>query len=122
MTVAEFMRQGYFAAHLRRTRLQYRDQRDALVAELTRRAGDQVTVDVPDQGMHLIAYLRRPRSDVAIQEVARQRGIVVRAIRPMYREAPPRAGLMLGFSGFARETIVPAAARLATLLNEGQAR
>ena len=33
--VAEFMRQGHFASHLRRTRLQYRDQRDALATEFT---------------------------------------------------------------------------------------
>jgi len=114
--VAEFMRQGFFAAHIRRTRLQYRDQRDVLVAELARRAGDHLTVDAPDQGMHLIAYLRPPLSDVAIAQAAVERGIVVRAIRPMYKNAPPRSGLMLGFSGFSREAIVPAAGRLAGLI------
>ncbi len=120
--VAEFMRQGHFAGHLRRTRLQYRDQRDALVAELRRRAGDRVTVDVPDQGMHLIAFLERRRSDVAIQDAARQCGVVVRAIHPMYRQAAPRAGLMLGFSGFRPDTIVAAAARLAKVINESTRR
>ena len=36
--VAEFMQQGHFGAHIRRMRQVYRDQRDALVAILTRRA------------------------------------------------------------------------------------
>jgi GntR family transcriptional regulator/MocR family aminotransferase len=116
--VAEFMRQGHFAAHLRRTRLLYRNQRDALVTELTRRAGDDIVVDVPDQGMHLIAYLRHRRSDTAIEAAARHRGIAVRAIHPMYKKARPRSGLMLGFSGFACEAIVPAAARLAKVIHE----
>jgi len=119
--VAEFMRQGYFASHLRRTRLLYREQRDALVVELARRAGDHVGVDVPDQGMHLIAYLRDRRSDTAIETAARQRGIAVRAIRPMYKKARPRSGLMLGFSGFSCEAIVPAASRLAKIIGEGGA-
>jgi len=114
--VAEFMRQGHFASHLRRTRLLYREQRDALVAELARRAGDHVSVDVPDQGMHLIAFLRDHRPDTTIEAAARQRGIVVRAIRPMYEKARPRSGLMLGFSGFSCDAIVSAATRLAEII------
>jgi hypothetical protein len=39
----------------------------------------------------------------------------VRAISRFYRAARPRPGLMLGFSGFPRQLIVPSAARLATL-------
>jgi GntR family transcriptional regulator / MocR family aminotransferase len=35
----------------------YRNQRDALVAALRRRLGDHLTVDPPDQGMHLVAYV-----------------------------------------------------------------
>ena len=114
--VTEFMRQGHFAAHIRRTRLQYRGQRDTLVAELRRRAGDHLVVDVPDQGMHLIAFLRHRRSDVEVERAAGQRGVIVRAIQPMYKKARPRSGLMLGFSGFSREAILPAAAALATIV------
>jgi GntR family transcriptional regulator/MocR family aminotransferase len=116
--VAEFMRQGHFAAHIRRTRLQYREQRDALVGELTRRASGNVAVDVPDQGMHLIAYLQHRLSDVVVERAARQRGVIVRAIHHMYKKARPRSGLMLGFSGFSCEAIIPAAARLAKIINE----
>jgi len=119
--VAEFMRHGHFAAHLRRTRLQYRSQRDALVTELTRRAGEHVMVDAPDQGMHLIAYLRHRRSDTAIEAAARRHGIAVRAIHPMYKKARPRSGLMLGFSGFSCEAIVAAARRFAQLFAEAHA-
>jgi GntR family transcriptional regulator/MocR family aminotransferase len=115
--VTEFMRQGHFAAHLRRTRLQYRDQRDALVAELRRRAGDRIAIDVPDQGMHLIAYLRHRRSDIEVERAARQGGVIARAITPMYRKARPRSGLMLGFSGFPCDMIIPAAASLAKIIN-----
>jgi len=41
---------------------------------------------------------------------------VARAISRFYRSEPPRPGLMLGFSGFPRQLIVPAAARLAALV------
>src|SRR4029079_8787084 len=44
---AEFMRQGHFAAHIRRMRVLYREQRDTLAAILARRAGDHLKVEVP---------------------------------------------------------------------------
>jgi len=114
--VAEFMQQGHFAAHIRRMRQMYREQRDALAETLARRAGGRLKVDVPDQGMHLVAYLEDGASDLAIEAAAQRAGIVVRAISRFYRAAPARPGLMLGFSGFPRQLIVPAAARLARIL------
>jgi GntR family transcriptional regulator/MocR family aminotransferase len=110
------MQQGHFAAHLRRMRQLYREQRDALAETLRRRAAASLDVAMPDQGMHLVAYLRDGRSDIAIEAAAQRAGIVVRAISRFYRAASPRPGIMLGFSGFPRQLIVPAAAHLARLV------
>jgi GntR family transcriptional regulator / MocR family aminotransferase len=96
----------------------YREQRDVLAAILLRHAADQLEIDVPDQGMHLVAYLKGAQSDVRIEGAAARAGLVVRAISRFYRSAPPRQGLMLGFSGFPPQSIVPAAARLAKLITE----
>ena len=114
--VSEFMQQGHFAAHIRRMRQLYREQRDALAETLVRRGAGSLEVALPDQGMHLVAYLRDGTSDIEIEAAARRAGIVVRAISRFYRSARPRPGLMLGFSGFPRQLIVPAAARLAMLV------
>jgi GntR family transcriptional regulator / MocR family aminotransferase len=114
--VSEFMQQGHFAAHIRRMRELYREQRDALAETLMRRAAGRLDVARPDQGMHLVAYLRDGSSDIAVEANAQRAGIVVRAISRFYRATRPRPGLMLGFSGFPRQLIVPSAARLAKLL------
>jgi GntR family transcriptional regulator/MocR family aminotransferase len=113
---AEFMQQGHFAAHIRRMRHLYREQRDALATTLEKRASEWLEVAVPDQGMHLVAYLRGGLSDLAVEAAAQREGIMVRAISRFYRGAEPRAGLMLGFSGFPRQLIVPAAAKLAAIV------
>jgi GntR family transcriptional regulator/MocR family aminotransferase len=110
---AAFMAEGHFAAHIRRMRELYRNQRDTLVAALSRRLGNHLTVDPPDQGMHLVAYMRRGLSDVTIERAAREHGVVVRAMSRLYVEAPPQPALMLGFSGYPRQIIAPAIARLA---------
>ncbi|HKD76439.1 MAG TPA: PLP-dependent aminotransferase family protein, partial [Ktedonobacterales bacterium] len=114
--VCEFMQQGHFAAHIRRMRQLYREQRDALAETLRRHATASLDVAMPDHGMHLVAYLRDGRSDIAIEAAAQRAGIVVRAISRFYRAASPRPGIMLGFSGFPRQLIAPAAAHLARLV------
>jgi GntR family transcriptional regulator / MocR family aminotransferase len=111
--VAAFMQEGHFAAHIRRMREMYRDQRDALVAALKRRLSDHLTVDPPDQGMHLVAYTRQGLSDVMIELAAQEYGVIVRAMSSLYVEAPARSALMFGFSGYPRQVIAPAIARLA---------
>jgi GntR family transcriptional regulator/MocR family aminotransferase len=117
--VAAFMEEGHFAAHIRRMRLLYRDQRDVLVAALKSRLGADVTVDPPDQGMHLVAYTRRGLSDVAIERAGRQRGVIVRAMSRLHVAAAPRSALVLGFSGYPRQTIGPAVESLAQVV-EGE--
>ena len=114
--VLAFMRSGDFAAHVRRRRLAYRAQRDALIEALQAELGDLLEVAVPDQGMHLMAFLKDGRSDVAAQAAAAERGLVARAISRLYHEAPPRSGLMLGFTGFPPQAMAPGAARLAEAL------
>jgi GntR family transcriptional regulator/MocR family aminotransferase len=116
--VAAFMEEGHFAAHIRRMRLLYRDQRDVLVAALKNRLGADVTVDAPDQGMHLVAYTRRGLSDIAIERSGRQHGVIVRAMSRLHVAAAPRSALVLGFSGYPRQTIIPAVERLAQVIEE----
>src|SRR3954447_22304950 len=114
--VAAFMEEGHFAAHIRRIRLLYRDQRDELVAALNYRLGEDLTVDAPDQGMHLVAFTRRGLSDVAIERAGRQHGVIVRAMSRLYVAARARSALVLGFSGYPRQTIIPAVERLAQVI------
>jgi GntR family transcriptional regulator/MocR family aminotransferase len=119
--VAAFMREGHFAAHIRRMRHAYREQRDVLSSALMERAGEHLDVAIPEQGMHLVAYLKNARSDLEVEAAARRAGVVVRGISRFYHAAPARSGLMLGFSGYPLQLILPAAAKLASVLTR-QAR
>lgn len=112
----DFMESGQFAAHIRRRRLAYKAQRDALAGALGRRLGHILEPDVPDQGMHLIAYLREGRSDVEAEARAAARGVLARAISPLHHAAAPRQGLLLGFTGFPASAMEAGVARLAAAL------
>lgn len=114
--VLDFIQCGQFAAHIRRRRLADKAQRDALASALQDQLGDLLEIDVPDQGMCLIAYLRDGRSDLAVEAAAEAAGVHVRAISRLYRRAAPRQGLMLGFSGFPARIMAGGVARLARVL------
>jgi len=105
-----------FAAHIRRRRLAYKAQRDALADALTRRLGHMLDVDVPDQGMHLIAYLKDGLKDADVEAKAIARGMAARGISGLYHALPPRQGLLLGFTGFPARAMDAGVARLAAAL------
>ena len=78
-----------------------------------KRLDGDITVDPPDQGMHLVAHLRRGLKDVAIERAGRERGVIVRAMSKLYVDASPRSALLMGFSGYPRQMIPPSVDRLA---------
>ncbi|MBZ4691041.1 MAG: Transcriptional regulator, GntR family domain / Aspartate aminotransferase [Cereibacter sp.] len=110
--LADFLREGHFAAHLRRARRRVKAARDALVAGL--RAGP-LTVEPPDQGLHLIAGLPEGMEDTALVPRAAEAGLGVRALSSMCL-GPARQGLVVGFSGFAPEVLESAARRFSRSL------
>jgi GntR family transcriptional regulator/MocR family aminotransferase len=114
--VTDFLEEGHFAQHLRRMRQHYRLARDTLVAALRERLPDTLEVEVPEQGMKLLARLRPGLADSAVAAAAARRGIVARPVSPMFMAAPPVQGLMLGFSGHEPGALRWAARELAEAL------
>lgn len=114
--LAEFMSHGFFVSHIHRMRNEYRHARDVLVGLLSRDLGHIVDVTTPNQGMHLIAYLRDGLSDVVVADEARREGIMVKPISRLYRAGTPRSGLMLGFAGFDEHRVRSAGVRLKVVL------
>jgi GntR family transcriptional regulator/MocR family aminotransferase len=115
--VLEFMQSGDFAAHIRRRRLAYAAQRNALVEALETHCGAWLTPQAPEQGMHLIAALKPGVCDLEAEAAAARMGVIARAASPLYHRAEPRGALVMGFSGFPAEAMAPAARRLAQALS-----
>jgi GntR family transcriptional regulator/MocR family aminotransferase len=112
--LTDLIREGHFAAHLRRARRQAQSARDGLLEGL--RAAPGLAVTVPDQGLHLVAGLPDGLIDTVAVEIAREAGLGVRALSTMAVTQPPRQGLVIGFSGFPPEVLRDAAARFAAAL------
>lgn len=114
--LVEFLERGFFVSHINRMRNEYRRARDVLTTQLSRNVGHLIDVETPDQGLHLVVYLRNSLSDEVVSEAARKEGVVARPISRLYRTIQPRSGLMLGFAGFDEHRIRSAAARVSVVI------
>ncbi|WP_342641949.1 PLP-dependent aminotransferase family protein [Rhodoligotrophos ferricapiens] len=114
--LADLITEGHFAAHLRRARRRAQAARDLLAKILLAKGPPDLTLDIPGQGLHMVARLARTMPDTEIAAAAQAAGIGCRALSPMYVDAKPEQGLVLGFSGFSDSELTGAAERLCDLL------
>ena len=95
--LADFIVEGHFARHLRRTSLLYRHRRSALVEGL-RGLGRGLRVVGAEAGIHLVALCDRPK-DRSISERAARDGLWAMPLSACYLGPPLHHGLVLGYGG-----------------------
>lgn len=113
LILSDFLGNGHLSGHLRRMRLHYENARSRLIGQIRRHLPGDVDIEVPTQGIHIVARFNGRTDDVAVSDRARQAGVVARAISPLCHERNDLHGLLLGFTGFSDTEINLAAARLA---------
>jgi GntR family transcriptional regulator/MocR family aminotransferase len=97
--LADFIREGHFARHIRRMRMLYIQRRTALVETIRQQLSDKLKVIGAEAGMHLVALLLRGVGDVAISSKAAELGISVMPLSSCYAKPPLVGGLILGYGG-----------------------
>ena len=119
LALAEFLREGHFARHLRRMRAVYSSRRDALLTGLARHCGDRVTVHNADAGLHVAVLLPAGVDDAAVVRRMAGRGLTATALSACYAAPPRRSGLLLGFGGSTERRLLEATRVLGELLRSG---
>ncbi len=94
--LAEFIREGHLAAHLRRLLLEYDRRRRALLSAL-QAVAEHLEIGQSEGGMHLTVYLRRPLDEKGIVERCARAGVMLLRLSNYYLERP-RTGFVLGFA------------------------
>jgi GntR family transcriptional regulator/MocR family aminotransferase len=116
--LAEFLREGHFARHLRRMRGVYRDRRDALLMGLARHCEDRLTVLNAEAGLHVAALLRGGLDDEEVVRRMARRGLTATALSSCYSGTDRRSGLLLGFGGSTERRLLEACRVLGDVLRE----
>jgi GntR family transcriptional regulator/MocR family aminotransferase len=118
LALAEFLREGHFARHLRRMRGVYLKRRNALLAGLARHCGDRLTVHNADAGLHVAVLLAPGLDDEDVVRRMTARGLTATALSSCHAGTARRSGLLLGFGGSTERRLLEATRVLGEVLRE----
>jgi GntR family transcriptional regulator/MocR family aminotransferase len=97
--LTDFINEGHFARHIRRTRLLYAERRNALVDAIRAEFGTQLEIVGGDTGMHLVVLLPPGLCDGEMAERAARRHLWLWPLSSSYVGKTARQGFILGFAG-----------------------
>ena len=116
LALAEFLREGHFARHLRRMRGTYLGRRDALLTGLARHCGDRLVLHNADAGLHVPVLLPAGLDDRDVARRMAERGLTATALSTCYAGSARRSGLLLGFGGSTERRLLEATRVLGEVL------
>jgi GntR family transcriptional regulator/MocR family aminotransferase len=116
--LADFIREGHFDRHIRRTRSLCRERRSALVAALERELGGALKVLGDAAGMYLTAALPDSADDLEIGLRAGAIGLKAMPLSSFYIGRVRRRGLVLGYGGVSLPEIEAGVTLLAPIVRE----
>ncbi|MGA0612778.1 PLP-dependent aminotransferase family protein [Caldimonas sp. KR1-144] len=134
--LASLIDSGAYERHVRRMRREHERRRAALLEAVSRHLPGEASVIGAAAGLHVVLWLPslRPRDEAALAAAARERGVGVYPVSPLFAaptsrspssapsSAPPRpAGLVLGYASLSVEQIREGVRILAALVS-GPAR
>jgi GntR family transcriptional regulator/MocR family aminotransferase len=108
--MADFIREGHFARHIRRMRVLYHERRSALVDSIHQELGSRVEVLGSEAGMHLTVVLPEGSPDEEIAHRAARQNLWIWPLSRAYLGEKSRPGFILGF-GSTPVSDIPAAVR-----------
>jgi GntR family transcriptional regulator/MocR family aminotransferase len=114
-TMAEFMRQGLLAPHIRRMRTEYARRRTALLSAMAKHV-HAVTPLPAAGGLHMVARLPEGADEAAAVRACRNRDLAVAPLHGYYAGPPRMTGLVMGFAATPTALATETARRLETAL------
>jgi GntR family transcriptional regulator/MocR family aminotransferase len=95
--LAEFIREGLLAPHIRRMRTEYARRREALLEAMGRFVNRATPLAAPG-GLHMVVRLAEASDEGAVVRACAARDLSVAPLRAYYAGAPHMSGLVVGFA------------------------
>jgi len=115
--LAHFIQLGHFSAHVRNVRARYGQSRALLQYTLQNQLLSSARLSNADAGLHMVIHLPDFCDDVKLATEARLEQIDIRPLSAYYIAPPATRGVVVGYGYMPLNEIVPAATRLADLVN-----
>lgn len=119
LTLARFIEDGHFAAHIRAMRTLYAVRREAMAQALHQHLGGIASAQLPPGGLQMLCRLEHGWSEAETIRQAARAGIHLPGLSRLYATPPAQGGWLLGFAALTPHQIGSAVARLAKALRPG---
>ncbi len=117
-TLARFITEGFFLSHIKRMRKLYSERRDFFIEQFNGLLGDRFTLQVPEAGLNIVAWLKREEDFPMIRRVTLDIGVRPSALSFFCIEAKLKPAFVFGFAAWTpaqiRESLVKLASALKT--------
>lgn len=125
MAVHDFLTEGHYASHMRRTRRLYAERQQALLFAAERHWSGAITVEAAGSGLHLVGRLSPSLGvdDSSLSALAAQARISLPALsacRRVHTIAGDPGAVVLGYAAFSPERLSRAAERLANVMDKAR--
>ena len=104
-TLARFLSEGFFLSHIKRMRKLYSDRRDYFIEQFQGLLSDHFRLEIPEAGLHFVAWLRRKEDLPLIARVCSEIGIRPTPLSSCFIEAKLDPALTFGFAAWSRAQI-----------------
>ena len=124
MAIHDFLTEGHYASHLRRTRRLYAERQQALLFAADRLWAGAISVEAAGSGLHVLGRLSPTLGldDHSLSALAAQARIMLPSLSSFRRGCGSHdgAGVVLGYAAFTPERLARAAERLAGVLDRAR--
>jgi GntR family transcriptional regulator/MocR family aminotransferase len=125
-TLARFITEGFFLSHIKRMRKIYAERRDFFIKQFNELLGDRFTLQVPEAGLNIVAWLKREEDFPMIRPITLDIGVRPSALSFFCIQAKLKPAFVFGFAAWTptqiRESLVKLASALRDRVNFGRSR
>jgi len=116
-TMARFLTEGFFLSHIKRMRKLYSDRREFFIEQFNKLLGKYFILEIPEAGLHFVAWLRRKQELPVIMRVCTEIGIRPTPLSSCFIKAKFDPALTFGFAAWSRAQIREGLGKFAAALN-----
>jgi GntR family transcriptional regulator/MocR family aminotransferase len=115
-TLARFLAEGFFLSHIKRMRKLYSDRREFFIEQFNNLLSDHFILQIPEAGLHFVAWLRRKTDLPMITRVCAEIGIRPTPLSSCFMKPELNPALTFGFAAWSRAQIREGLVKFATAL------
>jgi GntR family transcriptional regulator / MocR family aminotransferase len=117
-TLARFITDGFFLSHIKRMRKIYAERRDFFIKQFNELLGDRFTLQVPEAGLNIVAWLKREEDFPMIRRITVDIGVRPSTLSFFCIQAKLKPAFVFGFAAWTPTQIRESLVKLASALRD----